>query len=95
MNQKQTKQKNLKKNKVKKKVAKRKPRAKPSKLSYELKLSKRNRKVRWLVIERPTGSIITESEFEDDAKNICDFHNKHKQWEPNGGIVKFLTLGKI
>ena len=51
--------------------------------------------MRWRVIERPTGSIITESEFEDDAKNICDFHNKHKQWEPNGGIVKFLTLGKI
>ena len=51
--------------------------------------------MRWLVIERPTGSIITESEFEDDAKKICDFHNKHKQWEPNGGIVKFLTLGKI
>ena len=80
---------------MKKKVAKRKPRAKQTKLSYELKLSKRNRKVRWLVIERPTGSIITESEFEDDAKKICDFQNKHKQWETNGGIVKFLTLGKI
>ena len=51
--------------------------------------------MRWLVIERPTGSIITESEFEDDAKKICDFQNKHKQWETNGGIVKFLTLGKI
>ena len=95
MNQKQTKQKNLKKNKVKKKVVRRKPTAKPNKLSYELKLSKRNKKVRWLVIERPTGSIITESEFEDDAKKICDFQNKHKQWETNGGIVKFLTLGKI
>ena len=80
---------------MKKKVVKRKPRAKPNKLSYELKLSKRNKKVRWLVIERPTGSIITESEFEDDAKKICDFQNKHKQWETNGGIVKFLTLGKI
>tara|TARA_B100000941_G_scaffold45648_1_gene28380 strand:+ start:442 stop:684 length:243 start_codon:yes stop_codon:yes gene_type:complete len=80
---------------MKKKVAKRKPRAKHTKLSYELKLSKRNRKVRWRVIERPTGSIITESEFEDDAKKVCDFQNKHKQWEPNGGIVKFLTLGKI
>ena len=78
-----------------KKVAKRKSRATRTKLSYELKLSKIKRKVRWRVIERPTGSIITESEFEDDAKKICDFHNKHKQWEPNGGIVKFLTLGKI
>ena len=80
---------------MKKKTAKRKPKATRAKLSYELKLSKIKRKVRWRVIERPTGSIITESEFEDDAKKICDFHNKHKQWEPNGGIVKFLTLGKI
>ena len=80
---------------MKRKTAKRKPRATRAKLSYELKLSKIKRKVRWRVIERPTGSIITESEFEDDAKKICDFHNKHKQWEPNGGIVKFLTLGKI
>ena len=80
---------------MKKKVAKRKPRAKHTKLSYELKLSKRNRKVRWLVIERPTGSIITESEFEDEAIKVCDHQNKYKQWESNGGIVKFLTLGKI
>ena len=80
---------------MKKKLAKRKPRAKHTKLSYELKLSKRNRKVRWLVIERPTGSIITESEFEDEAKKVCDHQNKYKQWETNGGIVKFLTLGKI
>ena len=80
---------------MKKKVAKRKPRAKHTKLSYELKLSKRNRKVRWLGIERPTGSIITESEFEDEAKKVCDHQNKYKQWESNGGIVKFLTLGKI
>ena len=80
---------------MKKKVAKRKPRAKPSKLSYELKLSKRNKKVRWLVIERPTGSIITESEFEDEAQRVCDHQNKYKQWENQGGIVKHLTLGKI
>ena len=57
---------------------------KVSKMSYETMMSKRQGKVRWLVIERPTGSIITESEFEDDAKKICDFQNKHKQWEPNG-----------
>ena len=80
---------------MKKKTANRKPRAKRNKLSYELKLSKRNKKVRWRVVERPTGSIITESEFEDEAQKVCDFQNKHKQWEPNGGIVKFLTLGKI
>ena len=80
---------------MKKKVVRRKPRVKHTKLSYELKLSKRNRKVRWLVIERPTGSIITESEFEDEAKKVCDHQNKYKQWENQGGVVKHLTLGKI
>ena len=78
-----------------KKVAKRKSRATRTKLSYELKLSKIKRKVRWRVIERPTGSIITESEFEDEAQRVCDHQNKYKQWENQGGIVKHLTLGKI
>ena len=68
---------------------------KVSKISYETKMSKRKGKVRWLVIERPTGSIIAEEVFEDQAKKIAAFQNKHKQWETNGGIVKFLTLGKI
>ena len=36
-------------------------------LSYEKKLSKRNGQMRWLVIERPTGSIISEKVFEDDV----------------------------
>ena len=79
---------------MKKKVAN-KTRAKKHKLSYEMKLVKRRSKVRWLVIERPTGSIITESEFEDEARKVCDLQNKYKQWESNGGIVKYLTLGKI
>ena len=76
-----------------KKVAKK--RTRKSKISYEVKLVKRKNKVRWLCIERPTGSIITESEFEDEAQAVCDHQNKHKQWENQGGVVKFLTLGKI
>ena len=79
---------------MKKKVAK-KTRAKKYKLSYEMKLVKRKNKVRWLCVERPTGSIITESEFEDEAQKVCDHQNKYKQWENQGGIVKHLTLGKI
>ena len=79
---------------MKKKAAK-KQRAKKHKISYEVKLVKRKGKVRWLCIERPTGSIITESEFEDEAQAVCDHQNKHKQWENQGGVVKFLTLGKI
>ena len=65
------------------------------KFHYETKMSKRKGKVRWLVIERPTGSIIAEEVFEDKAKYVADFQNKHKQWEPQGGIVGHLTLGKI
>ena len=68
---------------------------KVSKISYETKMSKRKGKVRWLVIERPTGSIIAEEVFEDEAKKVCDFQNKHKVWETSGGVVKHLTLGKI
>ena len=79
---------------MKKKVAK-KQRASKHKISYEVKLVKRKSKIRWLCIEKPTGSIITESEFEDEAQKVCDHQNKYKQWENQGGIVKHLTLGKI
>jgi len=66
-----------------------------SNFHYEVKMSKRKGQVRWLVIERPTGSIITEKVFEDEAKSVADFQNKHKQWAPFGGVVKHLTLGTI
>jgi|TARA_B100001094_G_scaffold184938_1_gene179172 hypothetical protein len=79
---------------MKKRVAKRQ-KDKKHKISYEMKLIKRKNKVRWLCVERPTGSIITESEFEDEAQKVCDHQNKYKQWENQGGIVKHLTLGKI
>ena len=79
---------------MKKKVAK-KQKDKKHKISYEMKLIKRKNKVRWLCVERPTGSIITESEFEDEAQKVCEHQNKYKQWENQGGIVKHLTLGKI
>ena len=79
---------------MKKKVA-RKQKPKKHKISYEVKLVKRKSMVRWLCIERPTGSIICESEFEDEAQKVCDHQNKYKQCENQGGIVKHLTLGKI
>ena len=79
---------------MKKKVA-RKQKPKKHKISYEVKLVKRKSMVRSLCIERPTGSIICESEFEDEAQKVCDHQNKYKQWENQGGIVKHLTLGKI
>ena len=51
--------------------------------------------MRWLVIERPTGSILRSAHFEDEAKELAAFQNKHKQWIHSGGVVKFLTEGKI
>ena len=68
---------------------------KTSKISYETVMSKRQGKVRWLVVEKPTGSIIAEEVFEDKAKSVADFQNKHKVWEAQGGVVEHLTFGKI
>lgn len=65
------------------------------KLSYETKLSKYKGQMRWMVIEKPTGSILCASTFEDRARELTAFQNKHKQWVHSSGIVKFLTLGKI
>jgi hypothetical protein len=63
---------------------------------YEKKMSKRNNKgVRWLVIERPTGSIVAEEVFEDKAQEVVDFQNKHKVWVAQGGVPTYITLGKI
>ena len=50
--------------------------------------------MRWLVIERPTGSIISEKVFEDEADEIMKFQNKNKVWAPMG-FPKYMTLGKI
>ena len=36
-----------------------------------------------------------EEVFEDQAKKIASFQNKHKQWEAQGGVVQHLTFGKI
>jgi len=65
------------------------------KLSYETVMVKKDRKILWQCIEKPTGSIICENFFREDVDKITKHQNKYRQWEPNGGIVKFLTLGKI
>ena len=64
-------------------------------LSYETVMVKKGKTIVYQCIERPTGSIIVENFFKDDTDKITNHQNKHKQWEPNGGIVDFLTLGKI
>ena len=80
-----------------KRVYEKKPSRGPSKdsFSYEKKLSKRDGILSWLVIERPTGSIINSFTFEEDAQEVVDFQNKHKVWASSGGLVEYLTVGKL
>ena len=80
-----------------KRVYEKKPSRGPSKdsFSYEKKLSKRDGILSWLVIERPTGSIINSFTFEEDAQEVVDFQNKNKVWASSGGLVPYLTLGKL
>ena len=80
-----------------KRVYEKRPGRGPSKdsFSYEKKLSKRDGILSWLVIERPTGSIIASRTFEEDAQEIVDFQNKNKVWAACGGLVEYLTVGKL
>jgi len=64
-------------------------------IKYEKKLSKFEGTMRWLVIERPTGSIVSAYTFEDEAETVVDFQNKHKVWAAHGGLPTYITLGKI
>ena len=64
-------------------------------IKYEKKLSKYKGTMRWLVIERPTGSIVSAYTFEDEAQTVVDFQNKHKVWAPQGGVPAYIALGKI
>lgn len=59
-------------------------------LNYRKKMVKRGKKIIWQVIEHPTKSVISEYFFEEDAAKLVKFQNKHKVWQLNGGIPKFL-----
>ena len=62
------------------------------KLSYETKMVKKGRKILWHVIEKPTGSVVSEFFFEEDAEKLAKFQNKNKVWQENGGIVNHLCF---
>ena len=51
---------------------------------------KRDKDIILQVIEKPTKNVICEYFFEEDAHKLVKFQNKHKVWQPNGGIPKFL-----
>ena len=59
-------------------------------LSYVKKMKKKRKDIVWQVIEKPHNHVVAEFFFEEDAFNLVKFQNKHKVWQPNGGIPKFL-----
>ena len=61
-----------------------------SKLSYSTEMEKKGRKIVWCVREKPTNNIVGKYFFEEDAQNLAQFQNKHRVWQENGGIPKFL-----
>ena len=61
-------------------------------LSYEKKMKKKGSKIIWQVFELPKKKIVAEFFFEEDAQKMIDFQNKHRVWQPNGGIPSFLYI---
>ena len=59
-------------------------------LSYTKKMIKKRKNIYWQVIEKPTKNVVWEGFFEEDAHKLVKFQNKHKVWQVNGGIPKFL-----
>jgi len=59
-------------------------------LSYTKKMKKKKKDIIWQVIEKPTNNVVGEYFFEEDAHQLVKFQNKHKVWQNNGGIPKFL-----
>ena len=51
---------------------------------------KKKGKIYWRVTEKPTNVIVKDFFFEQDARALVRFQNKHRVWEPNGGIPHFL-----
>jgi hypothetical protein len=46
----------------------------------------------WQVVEHPTKNVVAEYFFEEDAHRLVKFQNKHKVWQSQGGIPKFLYI---
>jgi hypothetical protein len=59
-------------------------------LSYQKKMVRKGKSIFWQAIEKPTGTIVKQSFFEEDIEDLVKFQNEHRQWQRNGGIPKFL-----
>jgi hypothetical protein len=70
----------------------RRPNNEQPKLSYVKVMKKINKDIIWEIVEKPTNKVIAQYFFEEDAFKLMKFQNKHRVWEPNGGIPNFLWV---
>jgi len=61
-------------------------------LYYRKKFIKKGNDIIWQVVEHPTKNVVAEYFFEEDAHRLVKFQNKHKVWQSQGGIPKFLYI---
>ena len=80
----------VKKQKVKFHRGDQRPHTPDRNLSYRKKMVKKGTSIVWHVVEQPTNNVVGKYFFEDDANVLADFQNKHKVWQVNGGIPRFL-----
>jgi len=80
----------VKKQKVKFHRGDRRPSTMKKKLTYSIEMIKEGRKIVWGVREQPTNNIVAKYFFEEDAKKLAEFQDKHKVWQENGGLPKMF-----
>ena len=59
-------------------------------LKFTTEIEKKGNKIMWCVREHPTNNIVGKFFFEEDAERLAKFQSKHKVWQENGGIPKFI-----
>ena len=60
-----------------------------------MRKKKNNNRVRRFPGDKKPAASVSKHKMFYEAKRLADFQNKHKQWVPQGGIVKHLTMGKL
>ena len=81
---------NYKKQKVRFHRGDKRPSTMKTKLTYSVQMVKEGKKILWHVLEQPTNHVVAKHFFEEDAKKLADFHNKHKVWQESNGIPRMF-----
>ena len=80
----------VKKQKVRFHRGDRRPYTMKKKLTYSTEMIKEGKKILWGVREQPTNNVVAKYFFEEDAKKLAEFQDKHKVWQENGGLPKMF-----